>query len=112
MYWLLPIVDPGSPPGATVTVADVQLAVRGRRAEHRRERGGHVELGPMRRQREDDVTDGNTAGSLGERAAPWSLVIVSVSSRAEAVKTGKRGSAEKAKSIAAVTFAEVSSVIP
>ena len=41
---------------------------------------------------------------MGERDAPWSEVVVSKSSKAEAVKAGKRGKDEKARSIAEVTF--------
>ena len=41
-----------------------------------------------------------------------SEVIVSVSSRPEAVETGERFISEKAKSIAAVTLADVSFVMP
>ena len=52
---LHPVVSPGSPPGATGTVADVQVDVFGRRSEHRRERLVHVELGPIRLQREYNV---------------------------------------------------------
>jgi hypothetical protein len=49
------------------TVSDVQLAVRGRRAEHSRERGGHVERGLMRRQREDNVVQVRAGNMMSKR---------------------------------------------